>query len=113
MADFIPLEECKDRHLYHIKARNFRLGIYDEAQKEFIGIRTKFGSRYLAGEYHWDTGPPHGTVKPIALLEASPFERVTDIPRECSDHDGTFAWLEQKASEYSQEEYPHEAPGHS
>lgn len=57
MADsFIPIGQCEHGWLYHIKARNFRLGIFNEPEKEFIGIRTKFAShvrRVPLG--HWGT----------------------------------------------------------
>jgi len=62
--DTIPLDKCKARYLYRIRARNFDLGVYD-GNEGFIGIRTKFGSRYLFTEYHWDQGPPYGTVCPL------------------------------------------------
>lgn len=61
---YIPLDDCKDRHLYIISARNFRLGVFCRDKQGFIGIREKFGNRYLFTEYHWDTGEPHGTVCP-------------------------------------------------
>jgi len=28
--EFIPIEQCKHRRLYRVRARNFRLGVYDE-----------------------------------------------------------------------------------
>lgn len=108
----IPLDQCQHGKLYHIKARNFRLGIYNEPKREFIGIRTKFGSRYLFGEYHWDQGPPHGTVKPIAKLEQAPSWTLADWPEGTPDYDDIFAWLEAKDDAYPRETHPHEAPGH-
>jgi hypothetical protein len=91
---FIPLDQCEHGWLYYIKAR------FNGPKKEFIGIRTKFGSRYLFGEYHWDTGPPHGTVKPVAKLEQTPDGwLLADWPEGTPDYDA--------------DEYPHEAPGHS
>ncbi len=111
LGEFIPLDQCEHGWLYHIKARNFRLGIYNEVEKEFIGIRTKFGSRYLFGEYHWDTGEPFGTVKPITKLEQAPFEKLSE--RDDGDAGETiFDWLEVKDTEYPREKWPHEAPGH-
>lgn len=112
MADFLPIAECEHGWLYHIKARNFRLGIYNEPKKEFIGIRTKFGSRYLAGEDHWDTGEPFGTVKPIAKLVKSPFETLGEF-MDGDAGETIFDWLEEKALVYPRDTYPHEAPGHS
>ena len=65
-GNYIPLSECQGRYLYEIDSRNLSIGVYNPDTKGFIGIRTKFGDRYLFTEYHWDTGsPPYGTVQPI------------------------------------------------
>lgn len=61
---YIPLNDCKDRCLYQINSRNLSYGIYNEQTKGFIGIRNKFGHDYLFTEYHYDNGPPFGTVFP-------------------------------------------------
>jgi hypothetical protein len=108
---YIPLAECEHGWLYHIRARNFWLGIYNEPTKEFIGIRTKFGSHYTFGEDHWDTGAPHGTVKPIKKLEKAPFETFTTDSREQLALN-IFAWLDSKRNDYPRHAYPHEAPEH-
>lgn len=68
----IELINCKDRCIYIINSRNLVLGVFREETKGFIGIRYKFGCRYLFEEYHWDTGVPYGTVKPIKLVETLP-----------------------------------------
>lgn len=57
----IPMGECVKGHLYKIQSRNLSVGVYD-GDSGFIGIRTKFYDKYLFTEYHFDTGPPHGTV---------------------------------------------------
>lgn len=57
----IPIERCIARRVYRIKSRNLSIGVYD-GSGGFIGIREKFGDRYLFTEYHWDQGPPFGTV---------------------------------------------------
>jgi hypothetical protein len=62
---YIPLTDCVDRRLYRIQSRNLTVGVYRADVRGFVGIRTKFGSRYLFTEYHWDTGEPFGTVKPV------------------------------------------------
>ena len=67
-VEYVPLNQCKDRFLYHIISRNLSYGIYDEKNKGFIGIRHKFGYDYLFTEYHYDIGPPFGTVKPQTEL---------------------------------------------
>ena len=57
----IPIKDCIPRRVYKIRSRNLRYGVFD-GNDGFIGIRTKFGARYLFTEYHWDIGSPFGTV---------------------------------------------------
>lgn len=57
----VPIDACIQGRLYKINCRNLSLGVYDGNQG-FIGIRQKFNSKFLFTEYHWDQGPPHGTV---------------------------------------------------
>jgi len=59
--DRIPIDECVPKRLYKLRSRNLTFGIYDGKQG-FIGVRLKFTSKNLATEYHWDQGPPFGTV---------------------------------------------------
>jgi len=65
----IPIDQCEDRRLYRIHSRNLSCGVYRAETKGFIGIRTKFGDRYLFEEFHYDTGPPYGTVVPEETTE--------------------------------------------
>ena len=67
-TDRIPMTECKHRGVYKINCRNLIYGAYDSERQGFIGIREKFGSEYLFTEYHWDAGPPFGTVNPMKYL---------------------------------------------
>lgn len=60
-AERVPIDECIPRRLYKLRSRNLTLGVYDGKQG-FIGVRHKIGSNFLFTEYHWDQGPPHGTV---------------------------------------------------
>jgi hypothetical protein len=68
----IPLDECKNGYLYRISSRNLAFGVFREEVKGFIGIREKFGELFLFTEFHWDTGPPFGTVHPKEELEPVP-----------------------------------------
>ena len=61
--EYIPMDKCEARHVYHISSRNLGIGVYD-GKGGFIGIRYKFGNRYLFTEMHHDTGAPYGTVHP-------------------------------------------------
>ena len=67
----LPLTACVAGHAYRLASRNLAAGVFDGATG-FIGIRSKFGSRYLFREYHIDTGAPFGTARPLADLGALP-----------------------------------------
>lgn len=72
MANYIALTECKDRFLYRLRSRNLGFGVFNKKQNGFVGVREKFGARYLATEYHYDTGAPFGTAQPLEELEEMP-----------------------------------------
>ena len=58
---------------YKILARNASVGIWLPEDRGFIISRYKFSTTpFLFIEYHWDTGEPYGTVKPLKLLEICP-----------------------------------------
>ena len=63
----IPLQDCKDRHLYRINSRNFNLGVFDAKTRDFIGIRTKIGDTFLDRENH-----TLGCVKVLEEIEKIP-----------------------------------------
>ncbi len=66
---YIPISLCKRRHVYRLLSRNLKFGVFaPELENGFIGIRTKFKDTFLFTEYHWDNGPPYGTVKPLEDL---------------------------------------------
>ena len=65
---YIPMSKCKDGHLYIIDARNADIGVYVAKDKWFRISRFKFKTNYIFTEDHWDTGEPHGTVKPLKKL---------------------------------------------
>ena len=66
---WIHLKQCKPGHLYLVHARNSHLGIFKPETKAFIISRFKFKENFLFEEYHWDTGRPYGTAKPLLLIE--------------------------------------------
>ena len=61
------------RGLYVLESRNLTIGVFN-GHDGFIGIRTKMGDRFLSTEYHWDTGAPHGTAKPVERIGTLPDE---------------------------------------
>lgn len=67
-TDFIPMEQCENRALYRLRSRNLTLGVYVAHEHAFRGIRTKFRSRFVDKEYHYDDGAPFGTVRPLEKL---------------------------------------------
>lgn len=69
----VALEDCQKGQIYRLRSRNLAYGVYD-GDTGFIGIREKFGDLYLFTEYHYDTGPPFGTVRP--------YEIVGDVPED-------------------------------
>jgi len=73
--NYVKMEDLKDKYCYKIYARNAYVGIWVERKKSFMISRYKVGpNSYLFEEYHWDTGPPLGTVKPLMLIEKCPFQ---------------------------------------
>ncbi len=100
VIEYIPLSECQHGHLYKILSRNLKIGIFNQTDKGFIGIREKFGSLYLFTEYHWDTGVPFGTVKPQEDLGVCDLE-LLDWPHKGKEevYDNLYKWLEEKEKE--------------
>ena len=68
MNNYIPLNECKHKELYRLDSRNLSIGVFNSLVNGFIGIRTKFSNRFLSCEYHYDTGAPFGTARPLESL---------------------------------------------
>lgn len=63
----IPLEDCVDRRVYILKARNISIGVYDQRNECFWGLRNKMGSVFVDIENHFDS--PGGTAKPLDVIE--------------------------------------------
>jgi len=81
IKEWIPIEKCRDGHLYLIAARNSTLGIY-RVDKQYFEIRRQKGNEIyrFCGEYHWDWQGGEilfgkkllGTCKPIKEIEQVP-----------------------------------------
>ena len=63
-ARFIPMDQLENGRVYKIQSRNLLLGAWVAKRRGFIGIREKFGERYLFMEFHHDADPHVGTVRP-------------------------------------------------
>lgn len=61
LDSLVPLKDCIKGRVYRLCCRNLAYGVFD-GKDGFVGIRTKFGSRFLFTEYHWEQGEPYGTV---------------------------------------------------
>jgi hypothetical protein len=96
----IPLSDCKHGWLYKIQSRNLIMGVFNEEKSRFVGIRGKFDQRFLFVEYHWDTGPPFGTVKPLECLEPCPIRNLDEYIEtpggELETNSELFEWLKQR-----------------
>ena len=92
---YLPSASCKHGHLYWVHARNLRLALYNEEDDSFVGIRSKFDRKYLTTEYHWDTGVPFGTVKPLKELCKTKFVPIEDNQKL---FDYLAEWLEPEIS---------------
>jgi hypothetical protein len=93
----IPIDDCKDGWLYIIRARNSYLGVYKKDEEGFTIRRVKFTSVFLFIEYHWDTGEPYGTAKPLKELYQVPPEILNGPEEEI------LSYLEKKNEKYQEE----------
>src|SRR5690348_6012960 len=95
---YIPIPECKARWVYKIDGRNLKFGVFDLTHCCFIGIRTKFGSRFLDNENHWDC-PEFATVMPLEALEEIPEDISIDVG---SSNEKLFQYLEEIEKRFGQ-----------
>jgi len=65
----IPFEQLVKGCVYKLHARNLDFAVFDG--RAFLGIREKFGSRYLAQEYYAD-GRMFGTAIPKEVVGQVP-----------------------------------------
>jgi hypothetical protein len=67
----IPIEELKVGTVYKLNSRNLSVGVFTK-NKGFIGIRLKFGNRFLFEEYEYSTSVHYGTATAIEELGEIP-----------------------------------------
>ncbi len=107
-TDYPKPEDCKNGYLYRIFSRNLDIGVYVANIQGFIGIRTKFGERFLNMELHWDADQYNGTAKPKEELEPCPIKGNIDdyaaslaaieLDVHCNE---LYQWLLEKEKEYN------------
>jgi hypothetical protein len=94
---YLRLTDCKHGWLYRIDSRNLTAGVFKRDKNGFVGIRTKLGERFLFVEYHWDTGSPFGTVKPLRPIKRCPIKNLNEYARgkngKLIDNAALFKWL--------------------
>jgi hypothetical protein len=84
----VSKSELLHRRIYRLYSRNLRLGVWDgtaggpgsQYTGGFIGIRTKFGNRFLDMEFHFEDGPPFGTA---VAMEDTGVAVPESVPLEC------------------------------
>jgi hypothetical protein len=97
-AERIPENELVDGGFYRLYSRNLKAGVYNASQRAFIGIREKFSHFFLATEYDWETGEPHGTAIPYEKIADCPIRPISphaptnDDP--FKDNDPLYQWIE-------------------
>lgn len=65
---YIPMNKCKDGHLYIIDSRDADLGVYVAAEQSFRIPQNIPGNPYINKAGHWDIGGSQGVVKPLRKL---------------------------------------------
>ena len=92
-TSYIKMELLKDGYSYKIWIRNAYVDIWVKKDSGFIISINKLGKNpYLFTDYHWDTGEPFGTVKPLELIEKCPFELKDDY--QGSEKTGMLKYLD-------------------
>ena len=71
--DFLTFADLVDRRVYTLNSRNLAVGVWNAETNGFIGVREKFGDKYLFTEYLWTE--TSGTARAIGDLEV-------DVPSE-------------------------------
>lgn len=99
---YITMDKLKPFYLYRIHARNAVLGIWLPEKKGFMIRRNKFGDWFDFIEYHYDSDPCFGTVKPLKELEKTPFAEK-DF-KNTTTIDNIIEYLKNKTKEITNEE---------
>jgi len=63
----IKLEQLQRGRVYRLRSRNLECGVWN-GKNSFIGIRTKFGLRFLDMEIHWGLSKTFGTALALETM---------------------------------------------
>ena len=80
----IDLKDLEIGTIYKVHAHNFSVAVY-AGDGGFIGIRTKFGNRFLDTEFEWTTSSSFGTARAEEAIGKVPstIKLVTSLGSEC------------------------------
>lgn len=67
--NYIEKDQLQPRRAYRLKSRNLLVGVWDPESDGFIGVRQKFGDKYLFTEYFY--GETWGTAHAVEALDFS------------------------------------------
>lgn len=67
----IKLEQLQRGRVYRLQSRNLDSGVWN-GKDGFVGIRTKFGQRFLDIEIHWGLSKTFGTAQALESLGTIP-----------------------------------------
>jgi hypothetical protein len=96
--EYYSKENCIVGMVYKVFSRNLSKAVWNG--KSFVGIREKFGDKFLFAEYHWDDGPPYGTVKPEEELGLVPEDMLLVEMIGCKDFiTGRFTYFDETPDE--------------
>ena len=65
--NYLKRDELVVGKRYKVDARNFSEATWNG--EVFEGLRTKFGQTFESTEIHYDDHKPHGTVKPLEVVD--------------------------------------------
>jgi hypothetical protein len=74
----IKLEQLQRGRVYCLQSRNLESGVWN-GKDAFIGIRTKFGLRFLNMEIHWGLSKTFGTAQALETMGTIPESISLDI----------------------------------
>ena len=95
MRNYIRLEDCEDGCLYRLRSRNLAIGVFSQEMRGFVGIREKFGAKFLELEYGYTQEPSFGSATAVQKLEKCPIGELKSY-----SNPELFSWLMQKEQQY-------------